>query len=167
MPEIHPVPSDFGSIVVQLIVRDARAASDFYRRAFDANELFRHQWQDDRRVFHCELLIGGGRIMLQDEFPERRLLSPTTLGGSPTTIHLYVQDAEATFRRAVVAGARALSPVEFRFWGVVCGALEDPFGHRWIISTRVEDLGPEELAARAADVPPDRRLPVGPAGARR
>jgi PhnB protein len=162
MPEVRPIPSEFGSIVIQLIVRDADAAAEFYRCAFDADELFRHQWQDDTRVFHCELLIGSGRVMLQDEFPERHLVAPTTLGGSPTTVHLYVSDAESTFRKAVAAGARAISPVEYRFWGVVCGALEDPFGHRWIISTRVEDLGPEELAVRAANVPPHKRLPVGP-----
>jgi PhnB protein len=167
MPEVSPVPSEFGSIVVQLVVRDAAAAAEFYRRAFDADELFRHQWQDDPRVFHCELLIGSGRVMLQDEFPDRRLLAPTTLGGSPTTIHFYVPDARATYRKAVEAGAHAISPVEFRFWGVMCGALEDPFGHRWIISTRVEDLGPEELSARAASAPPHKRLPVGPIGRER
>jgi uncharacterized glyoxalase superfamily protein PhnB len=162
MPEVRPVPSEFGSIVVQLVVRDTNAAVEFYRRAFDADELFRHQWMDDVRVFHCELLIGSGRIMLQDEFPERGLVAPSTLGGSPSTIHLYVPNAKSTFRQAVAAGARAISPVELRFWGVACGVLEDPFGHRWIVSTRLEDLGPEELAARAVNVPPDKRLPVGP-----
>lgn len=163
MPDVRPVPGEFGSIVVQLVVSDAAAAIDFYRRAFDADELFRHQWPDDRRIFHCEILIGSGRIMLQDEFPDRRLLAPGTLGGTPATIHLYVPDAEATFARALAAGARLVSPVEFRFWGVVSGALEDPYGHRWIVATRVEDLGPQELAARAANVPPHKRLPVGPA----
>jgi PhnB protein len=166
MPEVRPVPSEFGSIVVQLIVSDARTAIEFYRRAFDADELFRHQWPDDPRIFHCELLIGGGRILLQDEFPDRRLPAPTTLGGSPTTVHLYVADAETVFFRAIAAGARAVSPVERRFWGVVCGVLEDPFGHRWIISTRVEDLDPEELAKRAADTPLHKRLPIGPGGGR-
>jgi PhnB protein len=166
MPEVRPVPSEFGSIVVQLIVSNARAAIEFYRLAFDANELFRHEWPDDPRIFHCELLIGSGRILLQDEFPERRLLAPTTLGSSPTTIHLYVPDAATTFLAAVAAGGRMVSPVERRFWGVVCGVLEDPFGHRWIISTRVEDLDPEELARRAADTPMDRRLPIGPDGGR-
>jgi PhnB protein len=100
--------------------------------------------------------------MLQDEFPDRGLISPSSLGGSPITIHLYVPDAEATYRKAVAAGARAISPVEFRFWGVQCGAIEDPFGHRWIVATRVEDLGPDELATRAANVPPHKRLPFGP-----
>jgi PhnB protein len=160
-PSVRPIPSEFGSIVIQLIVDDAAAAIDFYKRAFGAGELFRNQYEDDRRIFHCELLIDGGRIMVQDEFPERRLVSPRTLGGSPATVHLYVADAEATFQDAVDAGAKALSPVEKRFWGVVSGAIEDPFGHRWIIATRVEDLGPDEIADRAAGVAPFRRLPIG------
>ena len=162
-PRVRPVPSEFGAIVVQLVVHDAAAAIEFYKRAFGAGELFRNQYEGDSRVFHCELLIDGGRIMVQDEFPERRLVSPRTLGGSPATIHLYVTDAEATYQDAIDAGATAISPVEERFWGVVSGALEDPFGHRWIIATRVEDLGPDEIAERAAGVAPAKRLPIGKA----
>jgi PhnB protein len=158
---VRPVPSEFGSIVVQLVVHDAAAAIDFYKRAFGAGELFRNEYAGDNRIFHCELLIDGGRIMVQDEFPERGLVSPRTLGGSPATIHLYVADAEATYQDALDAGATAISPVEERFWGVVSGALEDPFGHRWIVATRVEDLGPDEIAERAAAVAPDKRLPIG------
>jgi PhnB protein len=160
-PRVRPIPSEFGSIVVQLVVHDAAAAIEFYKRAFGAGELFRNQYADDSRVFHCELLIDGGRIMVQDEFPERRLVSPRALGGSPTTIHLYVADAEATYQDAIEAGATAISPVEERFWGVVSGALEDPYGHRWIIATRVEDLGPDEIAERAAAAAPGKRLPIG------
>ena len=156
-----PIPEGYHSATPYLIVKGAAEAIDFYKRAFGAGELFRNQYEDDRRIFHCELLIDGGRIMVQDEFPERRLVSPRTLGGSPATVHLYVADAEATFQDAVDAGAKALSPVEERFWGVVSGAIEDPFGHRWIIATRVEDLGPDEIADRAAGVAPFRRLPIG------
>ena len=158
---VRPIPSEFGSIVVQLVVHDAASAIDFYKRAFGAGELFRNQYSGDSRVFHCELLIDGGRIMVQDEFPERRLVSPRTLGGSPATIHLYVADAHVTYRDAIDAGATPISPVEERFWGVVSGALEDPFGHRWIIATRIEDLGPDEIAERAAGVAPALRLPIG------
>lgn len=158
---VRPIPNEFGSIVVQLVVHDAAAAIDFYTRAFGAGELFRSQYADDSRIFHCELLIDGGRIMVQDEFSDRRLVSPRTLGGSPTTIHFYVADAESTYRDAIDAGATAISPVEERFWGVVSGALEDPFGHRWIITTRVEDLGPDEIAERATAVAPAKRLPIG------
>jgi PhnB protein len=160
MLSVRPIPSEFGSIVVQLIVDDAAAAIEFYKRAFGAGELFRNQYGDDQRIFHCELLIDGGRIMIQDEFPERHLVSPRTLGGSSATVHLYAADAEATFQAAIAAGAKALSPVLKRFWGVVSGAIEDPFGHRWIIATRVEDLGPEEIAERAAEASPSERLPI-------
>ncbi len=110
-PSVRPIPSEFGSIVIQLIVDDAAAAIDFYKRAFGAGELFRNQYDDDRRIFHCELLIDGGRIMVQDEFPERRLVSPRTLGGSPATVHLYVADAEATSGVSCGAQSRTLSGI--------------------------------------------------------
>ena len=158
---VRPIPSEFGSIVVQLVVHDAAAAIEFYKTAFGAGELFRNQYEDDTRIFHCELLIDGGRIMVQDEFPDRRLVSPSALGGSPATVHLYVDDAKTTYQDAIDAGAAPLSPVEERFWGVLSGALEDPFGHRWIIATRIEDLGPEEIAERAAGVSTAQRLPIG------
>ncbi len=167
MSEVNPIPNEFGSLVVQLTVTDVAEAVRFYESAFGADELFRNQLPGDRRVFHCELLIGNGRFMLHDEFLERGLPSPTTLGGTPVSIHLYVSDAEATFAAAVAAGARSISQVERRFWGVMSGTLEDPFGHRWIIVTRLEDLGPEDVLSRSMDVAPNDRLPVGKPGVRR
>ena len=168
MPDaIRPIPDEFGSIVVQLTVGDVDAAIDFYVRAFGADELFRNRRPDDPRVFHAELLIGTSRIMLHDEFIERGLPAPATLGGTPVTIHLYVADAEATFAAALGAGAEEIEAVEPRFWGVVSGVLRDPHGHRWIIATRIEDLGPEEILERSAEVAADERLPVGKPGLRR
>lgn len=164
MSDVRPVPDEFGSIVVQLTVPDVDAAVRFYTAAFGADELFRNRRPGDARIFHCELLIGSGRIMLHDEFPERGLPSPATLGGTPVTIHLYVPDAEVTFAAALRAGATSISAVQRRFWGVISGVLQDPFGHRWIVSTRVEDLGPEEILKRSAEVPANERLPVGKAG---
>ncbi len=165
MPDdVRPVPDEFGSIVIQLTVPDVDAAVRFYVAAFGADELFRNRRPGDDRVFHCEILIGSGRVMLHDEFLERGLPSPKTLEGTPVTIHLYVPDAEVTFAAALKAGATQISDVQRRFWGVVSGVLLDPFGHRWIIATRVEDLGPEEIIARSAAVPANERLPVGKAG---
>ena len=162
-----PIPDEFGSLVMQLTVSNVADAIRFYESAFGADELFRNQLPGDPRVFHCELLIGNGRFMLHDEFLERGLPSPATLGGTPVSIHLYVPDAEATFAAALKAGARSISQVERRFWGVMSGTLEDPFGHRWIIVTRLEDLGPEDVLARSMDVAPNDRLPVGKPGIRR
>lgn len=164
MSDVRPVPDEFGSIVVQLTVRDVDAAVRFYAAAFGADELFRNQRPDDPRCFHCELLIGSGRIMLHDEFIERGLPAPATLGGTPVSVHLYVPDAEVTFAAALRAGATIISPMQPRFWGVVSGVLLDPFGHRWIIATRVEDLSPEDVLKRSAEVSANDRLPVGKAG---
>ena len=150
MPEVSPVPSEYGSIVVQLVVRDAAAAAEFYRRAFDADELFRHQWQDDPRVFHCELLIGSGRVMLQDEFPDRRLVAPTTLGGSPTTIHLYVPDVDTVYQRAVKAGGTTLSEPKDQFYGERSGGVRDVCGNHWYIATQTEIVSNEEIEERVA-----------------
>ncbi len=164
--DVRPVPDEFGSIIAQLTVSDVAAAVRFYERAFGADELFRNRLPDDPRVFHCELLIGRGRIMLHDEFPERGLSAPTSLGGTAVTLHLYVPDAATTFAAAIVAGARAITRVEERFWGAICGIVEDPFGHRWVIATRIEDLGPEEVRSRSAAVSSNDRLPVGKPGVR-
>ena len=109
MPEINPVPIEFGSIIVQLTVPSVADAVRFYAQAFGADELFRNQLPGDPRVFHCELLVGGGRIMLHEEFRERGLPTPATLGGTPVSIHLYVRDAEATFDAAVSRPVHALS----------------------------------------------------------
>jgi PhnB protein len=155
MPEtIRPVPAEFGSLIVQLTVDDVDAAVRFYARAFGADELFRNCRPDDPRVFH-------------DEFLERGLPAPAALGGTPVTIHLYVADAEATFADALAAGAISIAEVAPRFWGVRSGVLRDPFGHRWVIATRVEDLGPDEILERSAEVAANERLPVGKAGLHR
>jgi PhnB protein len=165
MPDaVRPVPDEFGSIVVQLTVKDVDAAVRFYTAAFGADELFRNRQPGDPRVFHCELLVGKSRVMLNEEFRERGLPTPPTLGGTPVTIHLYVPDAEATFAAALLAGASAISEAQLRFWGVISGVLQDPFGHRWVISTRVEDLGPEEVIERSSAVSANDRLPVGKPG---
>jgi PhnB protein len=87
--------------------------------------------------------------MLADEHPEIGVISPRKLGGTPVTLSIYVEDVDATFERALQAGATALRPVENQFYGDRSGQLEDPFGHRWSIATHVEDVSPEEMARRA------------------
>jgi PhnB protein len=145
---INRVPEDFHTITPQLVVKGVAAAIDWYTRAFGANELLRNTAPDGTSIMHAELLLGDSRFFGVDEFPGS-VRSPATLGGSPVTLHLYVHDVDALFARAVGAGARVLLPVADQFWGDRYGILADPFGHRWSIASRIEDLSPNALKARA------------------
>ena len=102
------------------------------------------------KIGHAEIKIGEATIMLADEFPEMGFRSPQAFGGSPVTIHLYVADVDTLFSQAVAAGAKAVEPVEDKFYGDRAGKLEDPFGHVWYIATHKEDIAPEEVQKRAA-----------------
>ncbi len=147
--EGKPFPEGFHSITPYLVVKGANAAIDFYKTAFGATELFRMP-QTDGRVGHAELKIGDSVIMLADEYPEMKIVGPKTLGGSPVGILLHVADADATFNLAVSLGAQVMKPMANQFYGDRSGTLEDPFGHKWTISTHVEDVTPEELQRRMA-----------------
>ena len=151
MPHATSAPDEFQSITPQLVVRGAAQAIDFYRRAFGASELLRNAAPDGERIMHAELLLGGSRFLVHDEFPDEGVLGPAALGGTPVTLHLYVRDAEATFRRAVDAGAEVVMPLQDAFWGDRYGILRDPFGHRWSVASRLEDLSPADLKTRAAE----------------
>lgn len=131
----------------KLIVRDAAAAIEFYRRAFDAVEALRLT-DPAGKVVHAELEVGGSAIMVGEETPAHGNLAPPTLGGSPVHIHLDVEDVDAVAERAVTAGARVVIPVADQFYGDRSGRLEDPFGHLWIVATRLETLSQEEMQAR-------------------
>jgi PhnB protein len=106
--------------------------------------------EPDGRLGHAELEIGSGVIMLSDEFPDVGVRGPKTIGGTPVTISLYVKDVDDVFTRAIDAGATSVRPVTDQFYGDRTGQFEDPFGHRWSVATRIEDLSPQEMAARAA-----------------
>jgi PhnB protein len=144
-----PFPEGFHSITPYLIVKGAAAAIDFYKTAFGATELMRMP-QADGRVGHAELKIGDSVIMLADEFQEMKIVGPKTLGGTTVGILLHVRDADATFNRAVSLGAQVMKPMANQFYGDRSGTLIDPFGHKWTISTHVEDVTPEELRRRMA-----------------
>ena len=150
-PQSSRAPAEFAAVTPQLVVRGAARAIEFYARAFGAHELLRNLAPDGERVMHAELLLGAGRVLLHDEFPERGALGPESLGGTPVTLHLTVDDADAAFARAVDAGAEVLMPVGDTFWGDRYGMLRDPFGHRWSIASPIEDLSPRQLQGRAAE----------------
>lgn len=150
---------ELGPLVVQLAVCDARAAIDFYARALGASELYRnYETRAGGRIVHCELLVAGARVMLHDEFPEHGLLAPTSLGGTAISLNLYVPDVDETFARAVAVGAEAIATPIDHFWGARSGALRDPFGHRWVISTQISDPSPEEIVRLSNTVPAEVRL---------
>jgi PhnB protein len=143
------IPAGYHSVTPYLCVREAARALAFYRQAFGAREIMRLA-DASGRIAHAEMIIGNAPIMLADEFPDMDVRSPQAFGGSPVTIHLYVDDVDALADQAVAAGATVLMPVEDRFYGDRSGKLADPFGHVWMIATHKEDVPPEEIQRRAA-----------------
>ena len=145
---ITPVPEDFHTITPQMVVKGVAAAIDWYTEALGAHELLRNTAPDGTSIMHAELLLGDSRFFVVDEFPDSAV-SPSTLGGTTVTMHLYVRDVDELFTRAVDAGATVVLPVADQFWGDRYGILLDPFGHRWSIASRIEDLSPKKLQERA------------------
>ena len=144
-----PIPDGHEQAVPYLSVNGGARAIEFYQRAFGATETLRMAMPDGR-IGHAEIRIGRAVLMLADEFPEMGFRSPRTLGGSPVTIHLYVEDVDALAARAVAAGATVKRPVQDQFYGDRSVTLEDPFGHVWSFATHKEDVPPEELRRRHA-----------------
>ena len=147
--EAKPVPEGFHTATPYLIITNAARAIEFYKHVFGATELTRLATPDGK-VGHAEIRIGDSRIMLADEFPEWDACSPQTIGGSAVHIMLYVEDVDAVVNRAVGAGAKLFKPVADQFYGDRSGSLTDPFGHKWTISTHIEDVSPEEMKRRAS-----------------
>jgi uncharacterized glyoxalase superfamily protein PhnB len=146
---MNRVPEDFHTITPQLAVKGVAEAIAWYAKAFGTHELLRNTAPDGQSIMHAELLLGDSRFFVVDEFPGS-MVAPTTLGGTPVTLHLYVEDVDALFQSAVDAGANVLMPVADQFWGDRYGILTDPFGHRWSLASRIEDLSPRALQERAA-----------------
>jgi PhnB protein len=132
-----------------LCAKDTASAIAFYKKAFGAIETARLT-EPSGRISHAEITIGDARIMISDEFPEINVLSPQTIGGSPVMIVLEVEDVDALFSQAVSAGATVDRPLMDAFDGAMRnGKLVDPYGHRWMILTQMEEMSPEELQKRA------------------
>ena len=153
---VKAVPDGYHTLTPHLVVKGASEAIEFYKKAFGAEEIGRVPGPDGKTLMHAELKIGDSRLFLVDEwlffvdeFPEMQCRGPQSVGGTPVTIHMYVEDVDAAFKRAVAAGAQVRMPLEDMFWGDRYGVLADPFGHAWSLATHKEDLKPEEIAARA------------------
>ena len=149
-PYEKPAPSGYHSLTPALVVRDGKAAIDFYQRAFGAT--IRHVMDmPDGKIMHAELQMGDSVVMLSDEAPDWGALSPQTIGGTGSSLCIYVDDVDAVFNQAVTVGATATRPVEDQFWGDRTGSLLDPFGHKWMVATRIEEVSPEEMARRGEE----------------
>ncbi|WP_374403345.1 VOC family protein [Niveibacterium sp.] len=151
---VQKIPAGMHSLTPHLVCRNAADAIGFYERAFGAVTLGRLPGPDGK-LMHAMLKIGDSALMLNDEFPEFGALGPQAGATSPVTIHLFVEDVDATFARAVEAGARVTMPVADMFWGDRYGKLEDPFGHQWSVATHIRDLTPEQIAAAMPQGCPD------------
>ena len=148
--KVNPIPEGYAAATPYLCCRNAANAIEFYTKAFGAKEKMRFADPKSGQIGHAELTVGKALIMLADEYPDMGFLSPESLGGSPVTIHMYVEDVDAFFKRALAAGAKETRPVAEQFYGDRSGQLTDPFGHRWSFATHVEDVSPEEMQKRAA-----------------
>lgn len=153
-PRAKPIPDGMHTITPHLVCAGAADAIGFYKNAFGATELTRLNGPDGR-LMHAALRVGDSTLMLADEMPEWGALGPKARGGTPVTIHLYVEDADALFAQAVAAGAEARMPVSETFWGDRYGQVVDPFGHVWSIATHVQDLTDEQIAENFRQLPPD------------
>ncbi len=148
MASVKPIPDGYPQVTPYLCVDGAAAAIDFYSAVFGAAERARMP-APEGKIGHAELEIGDSVIMLADEFPEMNIRGPKSIGGTPVTLSVYVEDVDGVVERAVEAGAKALRPVEDQFYGDRSGQFEDPFGHRWNVATHIEDVSEEDMAKRA------------------
>ena len=145
---VKPIPEGYHTATPYLIIKGAADAIEFYKKAFGATELFRFP-APDGKIGHAEIKIGDSPIMLADEYPDMGYNGPKSLGGSPVSLMIYVEDVDTVFNRAVDAGATVKEAVSDKFYGDRIGTLVDPFGHVWHVSTHKEDVSLEEMEKRA------------------
>ena len=139
-------PEGYHSVTPYLIVDDAEGAITFYTKAFGATEKMRLPMGG--KIGHAEIIIGDSHVMLSDEWPDRDVLGPKTRGGATSSLMIYVPDVDNAFKRAVAAGATVTMAVEDQFWGDRMGSLVDPYGHKWMLATHVEDVDDAEMKRR-------------------
>jgi PhnB protein len=151
MADVKPIPDGYPQVTPYLCVDGANEAIEFYSRVFGAQERMR-MGGPDGKIGHAEVQLGQGLIMLADPMPEMGLRDPKEIGGTPVTISIYVEDVDSVFSAAIEAGATELRAVENQFYGDRSGQFDDPFGHRWSVATRVEEVPPDEMQKRAAEM---------------
>jgi len=143
---VKSIPDGYHSVTSYLIVDDAAAAIDFYNRAFGAQEIFRLPMGD--KIGHAEIRIGDTVVMLSDEWPDMQALGPNARGGATASFLIYSDDVDAAYNRALAAGGKVDKGLENQFWGDRTGSIRDPFGHKWMLATHIEDVEPAEMQSR-------------------
>lgn len=149
--QVNPVPEGYPTVIPYLIVNNGQKAIEFYQHVFGATQKDRLDMPDGK-IGHAELTIGDSMIMLADEAPSYAAYSPETVGGTPVSIAVYLPDVDAVIQRALDAGAILERPIENQFYGDRTGSIKDPFGHKWTVLTHIEDVTPEEMKRRAAQL---------------
>ncbi|MGI0014318.1 MAG: VOC family protein [Nitrososphaera sp.] len=150
-PKVSPIPKGFQTVTTSIVVRNAAQAIDYYKKAFGAKELFRMTLPDGNTIMHAEMKIGESVIMMTDEMPQMKTMSPQSIGGTSTSFYTYVRDVDKVFSQAVAAGATVTMPVMDAFWGDRMGQLMDPFGHLWSLATRKRNLSKKEMNSAAQE----------------
>lgn len=145
---VKRIPSDMHTVTPHIVCADAVAAIDFYVKAFGATDAGK-MLAPNGKLIHGMIRIGDSAVMLMEENPEWGAMGPNTLKGSPVTLHLYVEDADAAFQRALDAGATSVMAPADMFWGDRYGVVKDPYGHSWSIAHHARDVSPEEMQAAA------------------
>jgi uncharacterized glyoxalase superfamily protein PhnB len=149
--KVKPIPEGHHAVTPYLMIAGADQAIAFYKKAFGAVEVGRMAGPGGQGVVHAELKIGDSFVFLADACPSMGGSDPKALGGTPVSIHLYVENTDAVFNRAVAAGATVKMPPSDMFWGDRFAKLTDPFGHDWSLATHIEDVSHEEMARRAEE----------------
>jgi PhnB protein len=149
MSNVKPTPEGFHSVTPYLFIKGAAQAMEFYKNVFGATELVRMP-SPNGQIMHAELKIGDSIVMLGDENPQIGALSPLSIGGTASSLHVYVANVDAVVQKAIDAGAKSVRPVADQFYGDRSGTVIDPFGHMWSVATHIEDVAPEEMRRRAA-----------------
>ena len=148
---VRPIPEGYPRVMPYLSIDGAAAAIDFYTSVLDAKERMRMP-APEGKVGHAELEIGDSIVMLADQSPDMGNKGPKSLGGTPVSIMVYVEDVDATFAKALKAGGTELQPLEDKFYGDRSGSFEDPWGHQWHVASHVEDVSPEEMDKRMKEL---------------
>jgi len=148
MPNVKPIPEEYATITPSITLNDAARAIEFYKKALGATERMSMKGPDGK-IVHAELKIGNSIVMLSDEIMNMR--SAKTLGGSPVSFYVYVENVDEAFRQAISAGGKELYALREEFWGDRVGGLEDPFGYKWSLASRTRDLSPTEVEKAAKE----------------
>ncbi|MCY1081837.1 VOC family protein [Archangium lansingense] len=146
----QPIPKGYHILTPSIVVKGAKEAVEFYKKAFGAKEVGKAMTTPDGQILHGEFRIGDSIVMYSDEFPNMGSRSPLSVGGTSSSLLIYTRDADALYKQALAAGAKVAMPIADMFWGDRYGVVVDPFGHQWQIATHKEDLTPKEMARRAA-----------------